>query len=173
MSMICDKCGKAITAVQGEYVYYQDKMVFACKACARRLKDEMKCARKVCAAVNEKKAQAEFIANNKDAFDKFLQNIETTLKKIPSVGNLLSDIPLLISLVKSYVSGEYIEIPYNAIVAVVATLLYVISPIDIIPDLIPVVGYADDAMAVAFCIKMIHDDLEKYKNWRDQTNTIM
>ena len=29
--------------------------------------------------------------------------------------------------------------------------------------MIPGIGYTDDAMAVAFCIKMIHDDLEKYK----------
>ena len=171
MHMICEKCGKEVSAVNGEYVYYQGRMVFACKSCANALNDEIKCARKVCAAVDGKKTQAEFITNNKDAFDKFLQNMETTLKKIPSVGNLLADIPLLVSLVKSYVTGEYKEIPYNAIVAVVATLLYVISPIDIIPDVIPVVGYADDAMAVAFCIKMIHDDLEKYKIWRDQTNS--
>lgn len=171
MDMTCEKCGKAVSATEGEYIYYQDRMLFACKDCAQKLNEEMKCARNVCAAVDGKKTQAEFITNNKDAFEKFLKNMETTLKKIPSVGNLLSDIPLLVSLVKSYVKGEYKEIPYNSIVAVVATLLYVISPIDIIPDAIPVVGFADDAMAVAFCIKMIHDDLEKYKIWRDQNNT--
>ena len=69
-------------------------------------------------------------------------------------------------------AGEYKEIPYNSIVAVVATLLYVVAPIDIIPDIIPIVGFTDDAMAVAFCMKMIHDDLEKYKTWRDQKNAI-
>lgn len=169
MSMLCEKCGKMLSATEGEYIFYDNRMMFACKACADRLNDEIKCARKVCAAVDGKKAQAEYITKDKDAFDKFLKNIETTLKKIPNVGNLLSDIPVLVSLVKSYVTGEYKEIPYNVIVAVVATLLYVISPIDIIPDVIPVVGFADDAMAVAFCIKMIHDDLEKYKTWRDQT----
>ena len=119
-----------------------------------------------------KKTQAEYITNNEDAFAKFLKSIEATLKKIPSVGSLLSDVPLLVSLVKSYLDGEYKEIPYNSIVAVVATLLYVISPIDIIPDIIPVVGFTDDAMAVAFCIKMIHDDLEKYKTWLDQRDVI-
>ena len=84
---------------------------------------------------------------------------------------MLSDIPLLVSLVKSYIGGEYKEIPYNSIIAVVAVLLYVISPIDIVPDAIPVVGFADDAAAVAFCVKMIHDDLVKYKAWRDQRDS--
>lgn len=170
MSMTCEKCGKAISVAEGEYVFYQDRMMFACKPCAKKLDDEMKCARKVCAAVDGKKTQAEFVTRDKGAFDKFLVDIEATLKKVPGVGNLLSDVPLLVSLVKSYINGEYKEIPYNSIVAVIATLLYVISPIDIIPDVIPVVGFADDAMAVAFCIKMIHDDLEKYKAWRDHKN---
>lgn len=171
MDMTCEKCGKEITAAEGEYVYYQDRMLFACKACAKKMTDEVKCAQKVCAAVDGKRTQAEFITKDKDAFDKFLENIETTLKKVPAAGSLLSDVPLLVSLVKSYVTGKYKEIPYNTIVAVIATLLYVISPIDIIPDVIPVVGFVDDAMAVTFCIKMIHDDLVKYKAWRDQSGT--
>ena len=168
LEMTCDRCGKGVSASAGEYVIYQDRMMFTCKACARELEDETKTARKICDAVDSKKAQAEYITNDEDAFAKFLKDIEATLKKIPNVGSLLSDIPLLVSLVKSYIDGEYKEIPYNTIVAVVATLLYVISPIDIIPDIIPVVGFADDAVAVAFCMKMIHDDLEKYKTWRDQ-----
>lgn len=168
LEMTCDRCGKGVSASAGEYVIYQDRMMFTCKACARELEDETKTARKICDAVDSKKAQAEYITNDEDAFAKFLKNIEATLKKIPNVGSLLSDIPLLVALVKSYISGEYKEIPYNSIVAVVAALLYVISPIDIIPDIIPVIGFADDAVAVAFCMKMIHDDLEKYKTWRDQ-----
>ena len=168
LRMACDKCGKGISASEGEYFIYQDKMLFTCKSCAQKLQDEMKCAEKIRSAVDSKKTQAEFITNDEDAFDKFLKSIEETLRKIPNVGSILSDIPLLVSLVKSYIGGEYKEIPYNSIIAIVATLLYVIAPIDIIPDFIPVVGFADDAMAVTFCMKMIHDDLEKYKTWRDQ-----
>ena len=168
MEMTCDRCGKGVSASAGEYVIYQDRMMVTCKACDRELEDEIKRARKLRDAVDSKKEQAEHITNDGDAFDKFLKNIEATLKKIPNVGNLLSDIPLLVSLVKSYVEGEYKEIPYNTIVAVVATLLYVISPIDLIPDIFPGVGFVDDAAAVAFCVKTLHDDLEKYKAWRDQ-----
>lgn len=169
MAMRCEKCGKEIAAAEGEYILSHDSMVFACRDCARKLNEEAETARKVCAAVDGNRTRAEYITSHKDAFETFLKNIETTLKKVPGAGTLLADIPLLVSLVKSYVDREYTEIPYNSIVAVVAALLYVISPIDIIPDFIPVVGFADDAVAVGFCIKMIHDDLEKYKSWRDGT----
>lgn len=172
MDMVCEKCRKAITAEEGEYIYYQDNMKFVCKACAEKINDETERAQKICAAVDGKKSQAEFISKDKDAFDEFLKNIEETLKKVPAVGSLLSDVPLLVSLVKSYIAGEYREILYNTIVAIIAALLYLISPIDIIPDIIPAIGFADDAVAIGFCIKMIHDDLEKFKAWRDQKDII-
>ena len=162
----CDRCGKGVSISEGGYVFHQDKMLFICDGCAQKFEEEVNRTRRICSAVNENKTEAEHITQDEDAFAAFLKNIEAVLKKVPGVGNLLSDVPLLVSLVKSYVQGEYKEIPYNSIVAIVATLLYVISPVDLIPDVIPVIGFADDAAAVAFCMKMIHDDLEKYKAWR-------
>ena len=165
--MQCEKCGKAVAVSDGKYLYYQDKLLFTCKECGNKLADEIECYQRICSVVDSKKSQAEQITNSEDAFEEFLSNIEKTLKKVPLAGDMLSDVPVLVSLVKSYVTGQYKEIPYNTIIAIVATLLYVISPLDLIPDIIPVVGFSDDAMAVAFCVKMIHADLEKYKSWRD------
>ena len=53
-------------------------------------------------------------------------------------------------------------------IAVVAALLYVISPLDMLPDIISGVGYEDDAMVVAFCKKQFYDDLAGYKTWHEQ-----
>lgn len=170
MNIICAKCGQAILPSEGEYVYYQGKMMFACKDCAAKMNDEIKCARKVCAAIDGKRTQAERIINNKDDYNDFLKSIDTMLKKIPNVGNLLSDMPLLIALVKNYVAKEYTKIPYSTIIAVVATLLYVISPLDMLPDVLPGVGYDDDAMVVAFCKKLFYDELTEYKTWFEQRN---
>ena len=153
MNMICEKCGKTVASSAGRYIFYPDIMMFSCKACADRISDEVKVARKICVADDGKKAQAEDILCGREAFDKFLKKTESTLKKIPDFDNIRSDIPLLVSLTKSYVDGTYHAIPENAIIAVVATLLYVISPFDIIPDFIPGVGYSDDAMAVSLCMK--------------------
>lgn len=168
MAMTCEKCGKQISTSEGTYVFYLDRMMFACSSCANKVEDEMKCTRKICAAVDKKKTQAELVIQDKAAYDKFLVDIEATMRKIPSKGNLREDIPLLVSMVRSYISGEYNGISYNSIVALTATLLYVISPFDIIPDAIPAVGFTDDAIAVTLCKKMIHDDLERFKSWQDQ-----
>lgn len=75
------------------------------------------------------------------------------------------EIKLLIEMVKSYANGSYKELPLTTIIAVVLTLVYVFSPIDIIPDFIPGVGLTDDAGMVALCLAAIAADLEKFKEW--------
>ena len=171
MDIICEYCGKPTTVAEGIYMYYPNRMMFACKACGKKLDDEIKCGRKICAAVDGKKSQAETILNKKDSFDKFLGSIKTTLNKIPD-NQLVADISMLVSLTSCYIKEEYKEIPYQMMVGVVATLLYVISPVDIIPDILPGVGFTDDALAIAFCKRMIHDDMEMYIAWSNQRKSL-
>ena len=45
-------------------------------------------------------------------------------------------------------------------------LIYFVSPIDIIPDSIPAIGYFDDAAVVAACWKLVESDIEEYEKWR-------
>jgi uncharacterized membrane protein YkvA (DUF1232 family) len=41
----------------------------------------------------------------------------------------------------------------------------VLNPADLFPDFILGVGYLDDAAVIAFCLKLVEQDLEKYKQW--------
>ena len=111
--------------------------------------------------------EAERILNDKDKMDEFLLKLEEKLKTIPLAGNALSMIPTMVSLIKSYIKKEYTDIPVGTITAVISALLYWLSPVDLIPDFIPGFGYVDDAAVVAFCLKLVGDDLEEYRKWRD------
>ncbi len=173
MKMICDKCGEMVLVTEGEYIYYRNLLFFACNKCAKKINDETKCAMQVCSALDSKKKQAENIISNKNAFDKFIKDSEAVYKKLPETGSLRSDLPLFAALVKSYINGDYQEISYNKIITVISTLLYVISPLDIIPDIIPSIGFTDDAMAVSLCKKIMVDDLKKFEMFIKQTNIDM
>ena len=82
-----------------------------------------------------------------------------------------NDLLLLMSLVKDYYQGNYRNIPYKTISAGVVGLLYLINPIDIIPDFIPFIGQIDDALVLKFCLKLMEKDLVKYKNWKNEQTT--
>ncbi len=94
--------------------------------------------------------------------------IEEKFKSNGPLGRFVADLKLLFSIIQDYVKGEYRIIPFWSIAAIVAALLYVLSPIDLIPDIIPVVGYVDDALVVAACLAMVEQDLYNYKNWKMQ-----
>ena len=86
-----------------------------------------------------------------------------------SLEDLWMNIRLLYSIISDAVLGRY-KVPYRTIAAIAFTLLYFVNPFDLIPDIIPVVGYIDDAFVVSLCIKFIGTDLEKYRKWMNRDN---
>ena len=110
--------------------------------------------------------KAEILLHDENKLEIFLQKIENKLTIVPIVGNALSYIPVMISMIRSYVRKEYTEIPIGSIISMISALIYFVSPVDIIPDFLPVVGYLDDAAVVAACIKLVKSDIDDYKQWR-------
>ena len=49
---------------------------------------------------------------------------------------------------------------------IIAGLAYFISPIDAIPDAIPVIGYLDDAAVVAWILHQLSDEVARYRRLR-------
>ena len=113
---------------------------------------------------NEPKARA--LLNDRDKMDQFLQKLEKKLDNFPIAGMNLSDIPIMASMIKSYILKEYTDIPTSNIIVVLGSLIYFVSPLDLIPDGIPFVGYIDDAALIARVLNIVQSDLEKYKIWR-------
>ena len=110
-----------------------------------------------------------------DADLEYIINEENKLKeKLQDSSHLerfTKDLMLFVSLIKDYYKGNYRDIPYKTISAGVVGLLYTLNPIDIIPDFIPFIGHIDDALVLAFCLKLIEKDLQKYQAWKKSQST--
>lgn len=124
-------------------------------------------------ALQSNYAVSEEILHNEDKLERLFQRLEKKLKIVPIVGSTLADIPMMASLIKSYVQKEYTDVPIGTIVAVISTLIYFVSPIDIIPDNIPGAGYIDDGVVISVCLKMVDSDLQEYKIWREQNGKVI
>lgn len=108
------------------------------------------------------------LIDDPDALERFLQKLERKLADIPTAGTELAKIPVLVSLLRSYIKKEYTEVPRATLIAIVAALVYVMLPIDLIPDFIPVLGIIDDAAVVAACWMMTGADVQRYRAWREK-----
>lgn len=115
---------------------------------------------------------AEKMIENRDEIERLLQRLEKKLEKVPYIGDKLSVVPLMASLLKSYIEGEYKDIPIGSVVAIVSALVYFVSPIDFIPDSIPIVGYFDDAAVITTCWVLVESDAQEYKAWREKNGKI-
>lgn len=63
---------------------------------------------------------------------------------------------LLYEVLQLFYVAQNPNVPMRIRAAVVAPLGYFISPVDLIPDLTPVVGYSDDAAVIAMAIAFAH-----------------
>ena len=78
----------------------------------------------------------------------------------------MADIKILFSMIGDYWDGTYREIPWTTVASAVAGLAYVLSPIDLIPDFIPVIGLVDDALVIGLVLAAIDSDLQSYVAWK-------
>src|SRR5680860_559742 len=76
-----------------------------------------------------------------------MDNNEKISHKISKAGMLKKYTELakvMIGMVKDYRKGIYRNVPWFTLAAIAFSLLYILNPLDIIPDFIPGLGYVDD-----------------------------
>ena len=81
--------------------------------------------------------------------------------------NKIEDKDAKAALLKDYIQKDYTEVPKKSLIFIVAALLYLVNPRDIIPDKFIGVGLIDDAAVVAACIALTKADLDAYDAWKD------
>ncbi|OGX87367.1 hypothetical protein BEN47_11205 [Hymenobacter lapidarius] len=76
-------------------------------------------------------------------------------------------------LIKASMSGEYTGVPSTTVLAAVAVLIYFLSPIDLIPDFIPVLGLLDDVALVAWFSTTLKTEMDKFQDWETSSARVV
>ena len=126
----------------------------------------------------EKKVPEEKIQEELERMSKMVsrEDIERTIREADRISRKveessvlekeLAKVKLLIMMLKDYWNEVYREVPYRTIIAVVVALIYILNPIDLIPDFIPVLGQMDDLAMLLFVWKLISADVRNYMEWK-------
>ena len=125
--------------------------------------------------ISEEKAEKELVRRENKAAElledpekaKELVNKATKKLKRAKNANVLASVPRMLDMIKSYLSGEYRGVPIATIIAIIAAVLYFVSPIDGLPDFIPFLGYVDDAGVLALCLTLFQYDLASFEDWKN------
>lgn len=85
-----------------------------------------------------------------------------------SFADIRDSVGALFRMATAYARGEYTEIPWKSIALAVGTLIYFLSPIDLIPDFLPFIGLADDVTLLAWTIKQLKTDIDLFRQWESE-----
>lgn len=120
----------------------------------------------------KKQAEAEFAQRAANVTDKdvedVLRNRGKAEKKMHAgvLQEYWEDVQTFFQMLGDYWNGSYRAVPFGTIAAIVGALAYLICPIDVIPDFIPVFGLVDDAAVIAICLKLVLTDIAAYRAWK-------
>ena len=92
--------------------------------------------------------------------------IKKLFKRVKVLARYLNDLCEIFELLRDRVTGRYKEIPWRTIAALTGALIYALSPIDLLLDFIPGIGFFDDALVIGIALKLAQPDLERYREWK-------
>ncbi len=118
--------------------------------------------------LNKGIVEAEEVVKNPSKVDEILMQLEDKLKAVPVIGKTLSDLPLMVSMIKAWIKKDYTVVSPKVIACLVGAILYLIKRKDLIPDSIPIIGHADDLAVMGLALKLSEKELKAFAEWRDQ-----
>ncbi|MCB0501372.1 MAG: DUF1232 domain-containing protein [Bacteroidetes bacterium] len=81
--------------------------------------------------------------------------------------DLFTKTKLLGEFIKAYYNGDYRDVDPIKIFMIFAVLVYIVSPIDLIPDWIAFIGLLDEIILIIWLFENLYEELEKFQAWKE------
>ncbi len=119
--------------------------------------------------INDNVQKAQAFVDNPEQISDLLAQLQEKLKGLPgTVSTAFNNVPLMVEMVKCYITREYTEVSPKVIVSLVAAFLYLVKQNDIIPDDVPIVGLADDLAVATVAMAINEPELAAFAAWKEQ-----
>lgn len=85
------------------------------------------------------------------------------------VSEFFEKVKTMLRMLRAYISGEYRQIPWKSLLMIIGSLIYFMMPIDLIPDFIPVTGFADDISIIFLVFNSINEDINAFLDYEQSS----
>ncbi len=117
--------------------------------------------------------EAEKILKDREKTEKLIRNALNKVERYKSsLLDIWDDLLTLIKLVNAWKSGRYRTIPYKTIVLSATAIFYFIIPFDVIPDILPALGFVDDAAVITFVLNSTREDIARFRAWQEENDRL-
>jgi uncharacterized membrane protein YkvA (DUF1232 family) len=100
----------------------------------------------------------------KNGLDAGIQEIAT---------DLFNKTVLLGDFIKAYYKGDYREVDTIKVILIFSAIIYLATPIDLIPNWIAFIGLFDDIVVVIWLIETLNIELDKFKTWQERQAVVV
>lgn len=111
--------------------------------------------------------KAEHIMGEEGGLKKLQQEVLVKLSQVshhPKVKEALEPILVFKRMIQAHKNGVF-KISSKSLLLIIVGLVYFVSPLDIIPDIMPVIGFADDLSVLLAVYNAIKQDVEAFLAW--------
>lgn len=111
--------------------------------------------------------RAKSYAQDPKALRELVEKAARKARSIPKApfAELWAYLQAMLRLARAYYRGEYREVKIANLVLIIGAIIYVLDPLDLIPDWIPVLGFLDDATILAFAVQKTRQTLDDFTTW--------
>ena len=115
-----------------------------------------------------KKAQE--IAGEESKLRKLLRNVAEKLDRLahhPKVQAVIEPVKIFKRMIQAHMNGSH-KVSAKSLVLMVLGLVYFLSPIDVIPDFLPGLGFTDDLSVILAVYHAVKHEVEDFLDWEKQ-----
>lgn len=113
--------------------------------------------------------KAEHTAKDPNRIRKLLEDSQEKIGKMAQddqkVSGFIGMLKTLMRMLRAYLNGTYKIIPWKTLILMIGTMIYFVSPLDFIPDFIPIAGFVDDLSLVVWLFNRFQKDIRAFEEW--------
>lgn len=110
-------------------------------------------------------AKANTIYYDDERITELISKVREKIENNEIFADVLDDIRTSIEMIVDWKNGEYTSLSKNTVIIVIIGFLYLLDPLDIVPDFLKK-GFLDDIIVIIYLLKRIKSELNLYREWK-------